>query len=498
MTRLNRLALTIFAAAASTYVLGGEIRLPDFGDSAAAMVTPQEEEEYANGFLAYLRANDLILEDPEITEHVQTIGRKLLEASERPELNVHFVVLKEPHINAFATPGGVIAIHTGLILSASSDNEIAAVLSHELAHVSQRHIARFIERQSKAQLPLMLATLGAAIVASRSGTGDAAGGVILSGMALGQQLGINFTRDNEYEADRVGIQTLHKANFDTAAMAGFFSRLQRASRSDDNKDVPALLRDHPVTTTRIAEAKTRAAQFNSKVIPGEAERFSFFRERVRVLQDESSTGLLKFYQNALLDSANPSWRYGEALAKVRSGDPQSALLLLEQIQATPSTAESLELAKAEAEAGLKRVDAFRQRFDRMLTARPNNEVISKQYAAAMLRQRSPELARKAAELLRPLADKAGDDPTLFELYAQCLVGGGDKVRGAENFARAAMLRGQIEDALQQLQEVAKRHDLDFYQRARVDAQVADLMPAVLELRKRENRDGPERRNVTLR
>ncbi len=262
------------------------VELPDIGSSAGTVLSPDEERQYGLRMMYELRRVDLVLDDALVSDYIHTLGYRLVALSERPEQPFTFFVVRSNDINAFAAPGGFVGINVGLMHTAESESEVAAVLAHEVAHVTQRHLVRAYESMQKASLPIALAMIGA-VLASRNSSGDATEAALIGGMGLIQQQQINFTRHNEYEADRVGIFTLAKAGFDAEAMAGFFARMGRATRSN-SAEMPEFLRTHPVTTARITEAKSRVETIRRDP-PAVAEsaadesRFRLMRERAHVL-----------------------------------------------------------------------------------------------------------------------------------------------------------------------------------------------------------------------
>ena len=252
-------------ACATTFAAGADVRLPDIGSSAAAIMSPQELREYGLGLLQQLRAYDLVLEDPLVADYVNSLGYRLVASSGRDDSVFTFVALRDPGINAFAAPGGLIGINAGLLIAMRSEQELAGVVAHEIAHVQQQHILRAFEDQKKMSIPIMLGMLGVMIAASGR-TDDAAAAAMITGTSLMQQRQIDFTRSEEAEADRIGIQTLARAGYDPGAMAGAFSALQKVMRVN-GIDVPEFLRSHPLDTRRIAEARARAAQLGCPELP---------------------------------------------------------------------------------------------------------------------------------------------------------------------------------------------------------------------------------------
>ncbi|MGN6520783.1 MAG: beta-barrel assembly-enhancing protease [Dokdonella sp.] len=235
-----------------------DVKLPDIGSSAAGLATPQELREYGAGMLQEMRAYDLVVDDPLLVDYINALGYRLVAASDHPDPGFTFFIVRDDQINAFAAPGGYVAANAGLITAMDNEDELAGVLAHEISHVEQQHILRAFEDQKKMSIPIMLGMLGV-MIASAHRTDDAAAAAMMTGTSLIQQRQINFTRGDEAEADRVGIQTLARAGFDPMAMAGAFQALQKVMRVN-GVDIPEFLLDHPLDTRRIADAKARAEQ----------------------------------------------------------------------------------------------------------------------------------------------------------------------------------------------------------------------------------------------
>ncbi len=259
-----------------------EPRLPDIGSSAGELLTPAKQAQYGAMMLAELRNYDYLLEDPLLEDWLQTMGNRLGANGDRPEQPYTFFMLSDRQINAFATLGGYIGVNAGLVLTAQREDEVAAVLSHEIAHVTQQHVLRGVERAQRDQIPILLGMLAAIVAAQAAGgssSGEASQAAVASAMALMQQNQIDYTRSNESEADRLGIRTLSRSGYDVDAMADFFARMSFAMRGNEGGyTVPDYLRTHPVNTTRISEAKQRAEQLKHgsvtavTSVPGGGER----------------------------------------------------------------------------------------------------------------------------------------------------------------------------------------------------------------------------------
>lgn len=507
--------------------LGGSVAraqdhdLPDMGSSAGALITPAQEAGYGAQMLGELRRLGWTIEDPLLDEWIGHLGHRLAAYSDRPDQPFTFFLIRDRAINAFATLGGYIAMNTGLVLTAEREDEVAAVLAHEIAHSTQRHIVRSVEAAQKDTLPILLGMLGAVMVAQQAGgDGDATQAAIAGGMALLQQRQINFTRGNEHEADRIGIGVLAKAGYDPMAMADFFARMHRATRSQGDS-VPDFLRTHPVTTTRISEAKDRAQRVQSAPRPSLAPNslgsigsidvgavllsapgpdprtFAFARERMRVLgaanPSEAST---EYHQRQRGGEAfTDADHYGMAIADMLSGEADRAVAALESLSARHPDLFWIDLARAEA---LHRADRHQESeaaFETLLRRLPNSRAVAIGYATALAEHGTREHGQRAMEVLRPQFVSASRDPSFQRSFARAAELAGDIPRAAEAHAEAAFLTGRAEDALNQLQRLKEREDLDYVQRARIEARITAMTPIVLELRARGVRpDGSNRSN----
>lgn len=260
--------LSLLAAACVATLAGArepDVRLPDIGSSAAGMVSPQDMYDYGAGALQEMRAYGLVLDDALLNDYLTGLGYRLVANSDHPNLHFTFFLMNDDQINAFAMPGGFVAANAGLITAMQREDELAGVLAHEISHVEQQHLLRAFEDQKKVSIPIMLAMLGVMIAASGR-SDDAAPAAMAAGTSLMQQRQINFTRSEEAEADRFGIQILSRSGFDPNAMASAFQALQKVMRVN-GIDIPEFLLDHPLDTKRIAEAKERAAQLGCPTEP---------------------------------------------------------------------------------------------------------------------------------------------------------------------------------------------------------------------------------------
>ncbi|KRG43502.1 peptidase [Stenotrophomonas pictorum JCM 9942] len=545
------LATALTLALATPPGAAQDTKLPDIGSSAGELLTPARQAEYGGMMLRELRNYGYLLDDPLIDDWLQGMGTGLGANSAQPRQPFTFFMLKDRQINAFATLGGYIGVNAGLVLTAQREDEVAAVLSHEIAHVTQQHVLRGVERAQRDQIPILLGMLAAVVAAQQAGgnsSGDATMAAITSGMGLMQQRQINFTRSNESEADRLGIRTLAHSGYDVDAMAGFFERMSAAMRGNEGGySTPDFLRTHPVNITRISEAKSRAEQMKkdtvllttqtptgvrqervnptlpdirdplgaggnpllpsslqlslpaSSVARGASGQFDWARERLRVLSAPTPSELVREYEDlrrSQKDGLDDPQRYGVAIAQLRDGgsNTRQALEDLQQLHATypDNLWVSLALGEAESRSG-KRTEA-NQRFDTLLQRLPRNRAVALTYAQVLNEQGGAEAGKRAQSMLRPLLARSGDDPVFQRLFARACELAGDPVRASEAYAEAAYLNGRPEQALLQFEALLKQPGLDYISRARVNARIESIMPTVLEMRRLGVRDPDMSRN----
>lgn len=566
-----RISFTLSATVFACSLLAGmparavDTQLPSMGSSAGTIASPEEQRQYGFYVVHELRNQGLVQDDALLTDYLNTLGYRLVAYSPKPDQPFTFFVVRDPEINAFALPGGFIGVNSGLFTMTATESELAAVLAHEISHVTQNHLIRAAEAEQKYAPLMVLAMVGAVIAAAHQSpysTSNSDVGAIAAAQGLMQQMQINFTRADESEADRIGIQTLAKANFDPYAMAEVFDRMQHALRPGfDENDVPAMLMDHPVTTERISEAKARAANLVKqmdatvkavRILPDGSEKplasstqhvrldgddssdadattlsglsdstamllpglnrvpnpaihdllkshesrsqqnahsktyFMLMRERARVLDAKQPTQMVSYYADNLRD--NPAFdtaanRYGYVLALTRAGDAAKASAEAARLVKRDPRSLVLQLALGHAELmDGKRDDALAV-YAGLEKSYPDNRALALDHAQALLWANDKASAKRAQALLRPQLAANDEDPELQTVFARACELAGDTVRAGEAHADAAYLNGRAEDALNQLKRLAKRSDLDYYQRARIEARIAEMTPIVLDLRR---------------
>ena len=279
-------------AASITPLAQAQVNLPALGDTASDDFNLGTERKLGDQIMREIRRDPDYIDDPLLLEYVQSLWQPLLTAARQrgeitAEVDQRFAwepfLVRDRSVNAFALPGGYIGVHLGLIAMTATRDELASVLAHEMSHVTQRHIARSIANSKKQSLLSAAALILGVLAASRSRSPDAANAVITGSQAAAIQGQLNFSRDMEREADRVGFSVMTSAGFSPGGMAAMFEKLDTASRFNDSGGFP-YLRSHPLTTERIGEARARAGSA-SLVTPPSVLEHSLAQARARVLMD---------------------------------------------------------------------------------------------------------------------------------------------------------------------------------------------------------------------
>ena len=461
------LAISIALVSLTSVAQSDRLALPDMGASADSILSRKEEEEYAKALVRQMRAYEVLNEDPLITAYFEDMGYRLVANSDRPDKGFTFVVINQDVVNAFAAPGGVVALYSGLILAADDENEVAGVVAHEIAHVTQQHIYRAIENAQAMSIPLMLAMVG--LILAGGGSGEAIQGAVLGTQAAAQQAMINFTRQNEAEADRIGIVTLSHSGYDPRGMGEFFEKMNRITRAM-GEGPPEYLRTHPVTISRIAEADSRA---DSMPIPPPSDGRDFYlvQARLRALSESYPEKALEHFEflkqtAGLKEAQGDALDYGTAIALQRQGEfAKARRILLNLMDRGQHLAYEIQLADLDLASG--HTTAALDRLAGLYHSFPGNNAISMEYSRALLHDQDPAKAVTASVILRQQILTDSENPSLYALYARASNTAGDTIRAKEAIAESYYLRGGVHEAVLQLRELIERDDLDYYERARV-------------------------------
>jgi predicted Zn-dependent protease len=445
--------------------------LPDLGDSSGADLPPQVERRIGESLARDIRLRDpAYLDDPEVADYLNVLGARLAAALPGMRQGFEFFALRDSSINAFALPGGFIGVHTGLIAASENESEIASVLAHEMAHVTQRHIARLLGVQQQLQLPTMIA-LAAAILLGRSRP-DLASGAAAAAQAGAVKAQLGYTRDFEREADRVGFQTLAGAGFDVRAMAGFFEKMQRYTRIVDDGSVPGYLRTHPLTTERITEAQNRAAAAPYRQHADSLE-YHLVRAKLRAESGDAQEAVAHF-AGVVRDrryASEAGARYGLAAAWLRAREPRQARSEIGRLRATGAESAMVETLAARAQRALGDHPGALAALKAGVARFPHRRPVLYELLGLL-----HELGRHA-EVLAALAEPLRlypRDARLHEAKARAYAGLGKRLLQHQTQAEAYVLQGSLPAAIEQLQLAREAGDGDFYELSVVEARLKQL------------------------
>lgn len=457
--------------------------LPDLSLAASARISSSQEYQIGRAIVRDLQLKGVIVNDPELTAYIQDIGNRIAVHAHEGEQHFSFFVVDDPAINAFALPGGFIGIHTGLLAATSNESELAGVLAHEIAHVSQKHIARMIDDSAQTSMLATAATLAAVLVGSLAGAGsDAIVAAVQTTQASAIQRQINFTRDNEYEADRVGISFMAKSGFDPTGMPEFFRTLSRRNGSS-GLQVPEFLRTHPVTSNRIAESMDRARGLPASMV-GSSLAYQLSKARVSVLSASSAQAGLKAIEARI--EGHPTeerdhLQYAYALALQKAGRAGQALEITEPLFKRHQSTVSFHILLADGLFADGQIEQALKKFGEAQRLFPRNVPLTMRHAAALIEADQPDKARK---LMLDLVNNTQYTTEQLRLLAMAASSAGYSGDAHYYMSEFHVLNGQLELAADQLQMAIKSPDIRDYQYARIESRLKEIREVILKSRKR--------------
>jgi predicted Zn-dependent protease len=451
--------------------------LPDIGSPADALLTRGKAEAIGRGVLRQMRDAGYVLEDPEIAEYIDSIGHRISATAHEGDHEFTFFVVSDDAINAFALPGGYVGVNTGLIAATRSESELAGVLSHEVAHVTQNHIARRAAATGRNSILASAAVLAAILMgATGAASGDAVEAAILGAQGMAVQEQINYTRANEHEADRVGLQFLSEAGFDPMGMPSFFEVLSRlgGGGSPGNR-VPEILLTHPLSSARISETTERAERIKAGVVE-ESPLYPLMQARIRVLGARSADEALDYYRNQTegeFHAAAPEVRYGYALALMRAGRYADAVPILYSLRQEDETIVAYHSALGQAEVMAGRSPEGLLTLRQAMRLFPRNVPLTVRYGEALLRTGQFE---EAHTVLLDLFNNVAPTPAQIRLIANAADAAGQRAEALYYMSEYHLLTGHLPQAVEQLKLALRVPELQSWQRARFEARLAELEP----------------------
>ena len=477
-----------------------QVRLPSLGESASDDLTIGAERRIGDQILREGRRDPDFLDDPVLQSYVQSIWIPLLAAARtqgniEPDIDLAFAweifLVRDRSVNAFALPGGYVGIHLGLIALTTTPDQLASVIAHELSHVTQRHIARSIAPQQRASMISIAALLLGVLAASRSNNADMANAAIMGGQAAAAQTQLNFSRDVEREADRLGFGVLTAAGFNPRGMAAMFERMDYATRLSDGGAFP-YLRSHPLTVDRISESRNRTLLIGGPPsLP--TVQHALMQARARVLMDDSAQTLQRFNGESssplLADRAGALYGGAMAAALLRDADRAEKLALATvKTVATATPREpaaertaalllaQVRLVHGDPDAALAALDNLAPEGD------PRPPMLLRAHALLDLQRRpgggDAVALRASTEALQTWVAEHPQDASAWELLADSSQALGLQLRAMRAGAEARAVLGDLSGAIDRLraaQQVSRSATgQDFIEASVIDARLRQI------------------------
>jgi predicted Zn-dependent protease len=464
------LLLTLHGSVVQAQVPGSD--LPDIGTPASTTLSLADEYKIGLMIVRSLRDAGQVIEDPEINEYLQTLGMSLASNAHEGAHRFTFFAVKDSGINAFALPGGFIGVNAGLVKATRNESELAGVMAHEVAHVTQRHIARSVQNAGRSNLASAAAILAAILIGATTGMpSDAVMGTVTAAQGLAAQQQINFTRANETEADRVGMGILSAAGFDPNGMPDFFWTLQQHGGSA-GRNIPDLLRSHPVTTERIAETRDRASKMD-RARHEDSTSYALIRERLAVQSLPPEANFRDLYHNAQSADmpSNDGELYGRALALMRSESPEQAIPILQDMLARRPDLTLYHAALGQAYLAAGRINAARSTLEKAMGLFPRSVPITMRYAETLMRDGD---AKRAHIVLLDLFNNVPPTPEQARFTALAANAAGDVADAYYYMSEYHVISGDLALAIDQLRLAQAVPGLNDVQRERFDARIREL------------------------
>jgi predicted Zn-dependent protease len=453
-----------------------QVNLPVLGDSVSGTISTQQEYEFGRELLRQIRRETPMLNDPLIMEYIVSLTFKLAVNSELKDNRLEFVLIDSEILNAFAAPGGIVGVNAGLFLHADNEGQFASVLSHELAHISQRHYARSVQQAQRSALPSVAGLLASLIIASTVG-GDAGQAALMTTQAVGQENQLRYSRSNEQEADRIGIRTLYNAGFDPYDMAGMFEQMMRMKSF--SRRLPEFLSTHPLDENRIADSKNRANTLPEVSYIQNIE-FLLMKQRVTMHYANDRDAEIQSLRRGLpqLNGIEAdAVTYGIALGQMENGQFAEATQTLEPLLQKDPTRITYVMLQADIARKASQLDRALSILTDNLSINPNNHPLTMAYALtleesgrhteaaevlerqSLNRENDPELWFQLAEI----QGQAGNISKVHQARGEYFITVGDFTRARNQFSlaldleRDRLIRAKIQQRLDYIRDLQNRY-----------------------------------------
>ena len=452
--------------------------LPDIGNPSSAGMTPANEKQLGASLLRWLRQNNLISNDPIIQSYIHSLGYQLVANSDESRQPYTFFVVNDPSINAFAAPGGYIGIHTGLILTTETEDELAGVMAHEIAHITQRHMARTYQSAKRHQLATAVALLAAVLIGQN--VDQLTEAALVTATAANAQLQINFTRSNEKEADYIGIKTLANAGFNPSGMPAFFERMQKATRLYSERELPEFLRTHPVTVNRIADSRSRARTMHYKP-HSQQSVYAYIKARVQVHKsDDIKQFILQYKNDHHVKKDSSVYNYTLAIAHLKADQASEAQSYIKKLISKKPESLIFRIAQAQIQQKLGQTKKAFNNYSAMLRLYPYSHVITLYFSEHLL---ATNKASTAYRVLREYTRNRTPDNLILKRISQAANALGKTGEAYLYLAETEYLNGNTHTAINHLETALKNTHNDYYLTSKIEARMSEYKKMALKEKK---------------
>lgn len=477
------ITVTLIFSSIFSSAVASDFNLPDFGDPSGSIMSPEDERRLGQAFMRSVNKVMKVETDPLLIAYIESLGSHLVENSGDANQPFSFFMVRDPVVNAFAGPAGNIGIHTGLILTTESESELASVVAHEIAHVTQKHLARTFDMASGMGFASTAAIIAALVLGAASKNSDFGRAAAVGVQAGLMQKQINFTRENEKEADNIGIKILADSNFDPRAMPTFFMRLGKVNMAYESHQLPEFLRTHPISKNRMADSMGRAEAYPYKQYK-DSKDYHLTYITLREQKFGNPGQAINFFKKTLADGRYrnaEAQRYGLARAYIRAHKYQDALKQVNRLLSKNPNRVHYLIAKSEILYKTKQTKQALSILKQGLRVHPRNYPLSVHYANALMHSGQ---ASKAEKLLEKLIKIRPHDPTIYKLAAVAAGKAKHNSQGHYFLAEHHYLSGDLTSAERQLEVALNNPSNNYYLNAKMAARLKEIKQEKNDLNKR--------------
>ena len=474
---LSLVLTPVFGALTTTNSFASDITLPSIGNDTSSRFSVAEEKLLGETFMRQVRLELPVSDDPETSSYIQSLGYQLISNSEFHNRHFEFFIVHNPEINAFAGPNGYIGMNAGLILTSGNESEVASVMAHEIAHVTQRHLERSFDKSENMSLPTAAAILTAIVLGSAANI-NITEAAIFATIAANYESQLSFSRIHELEADHIGIQILTQSSFDPHGMPSFFEKLQQSNRVAESQ-VPEFLSTHPVTTTRIAESRNRASNYQYK-FSANSQAYYLVKAKLRVTTSTNLDELVKRIEGELKEGSYQNkigqiYAYAHALMRTKKlNKAREQVIKLIEFDGTRIQYSAL---RANIEIEDENYDAGYEIFKNALQLNPGNATLSLHYADALINQKHPEEAKKILLAIKNYSQT----PTYLQLLAKAEGNSGNQGASHRILAEYYLMYDLIPSAISHLKQAMKEKDISEIEKQHILTRIKEMKEiAILE------------------